>query len=503
MHPSLPRRSIEALQRLGPTFIKLGQAISLRPDLLPAPWIAALRELREHAEQVPIEAIREEIERGLGRPVEAVFASFDPVPIAAASVAQVHGARLPDGREVIVKVRRPGVRHHIGRDIRALIPLARIGARLNRQLATLDPVGLLRELETDLLQETDLRIEARNIRRFADAFRGSATVFIPEVPDNLISESVVVQVMSPGHHIEHLAPGDDGKRLAGALVEAYLHQFFALGWFHADPHPGNLFALPDGRLCLHDFGLVGRLDPPVRRALAAFVQAFAHQDAAWFQDAAKELGLLGGIADPAAFRHGLREILSDYGGRPLREWSVADAFLRIMRLGGVGTVRVPRELLALRRALYLLEGTLRILDPEFEVIGALLAKGETTLRAVMLGDIPSGSPPRLKFEAAMLALDAPAALGAWLHRLGRDGPGIPIDLRHTGIDHLSRQIERAGYRLANALVALGLFIAGALLQQHSLGPFLFDGLPLFSAAGYAMGFWFTLRLARDLRRRDK
>jgi ubiquinone biosynthesis protein len=359
------QRLAQTAERLGTTFIKLGQMLSLRRDLLPEEYVQSLQALQDRVVPFSTEQARREIEQGLGRPVGELFAELEDTPLGAASIAQVHRARLLDGRPVVVKVRRPGIRAEVERDLRLLRLALRATAPLVPPLREYRALELAEELGDNLRRELDFRQEARNVQRFAQAFAGSATINVPALVDGLYSDAVLVQELSGGRRVDDPTIADQGPALAGAFVDAYLQQFFTLGIFHGDPHPGNLFIMPDGRICFHDFGLVGFLDRSTRQGLLAFMQAFVTLDADWLTDAYIELGVVGRRLDRVAFRRGLEELLGDYAGRPLREWSLAEAFTEVAALGRGHQVVLPRNLLVFARALLLMETTVRSLDPDF------------------------------------------------------------------------------------------------------------------------------------------
>lgn len=496
----VPERLRITLERLGPTFVKMGQALSMRRDVLPDAYVIALHGLQEQVAPFPGELARREIERSLALPIETLFDEFEPQPFAAASIAQVHRARLKDGPEVIVKVRRPGIVRGIDRDLGALRIVVRLLLLLAPGLHRFQPARLIDELWVNLRRESDFRQEARNVRRFAEAFRDWETVYVPGVIDDLYSESVLVQELSHGRTIDDPQLHDDGPRLAQLLVDLYLHQFFAIGLFHGDPHPGNLFVMADGRICFHDFGLVGFLDRPARRSLALFLQAFAHQDAAWTLDAAIDLGILGGEMDQAEFRRGIDEILADYATLPLKDWSLAQALLRVARLGQGANFMIPHNLVVLMRTLFLIENLLRSLDPEFRILDFLLEHGREKVGSSLSESSGAAALARLKHEAALTLEDLPALVGAWLHKAQRERGGIPVTITVEGLETTSRHIDRTGNRLALALVTLGLYVAASLLMQHSIGPRLLGDMPLLAALGYGLALWFTFRLAAGIAR---
>ncbi len=468
------QRLCRTLDRLGATFVKLGQGLSLHRDLLPDEYIRALQSLQDRVAPFPDEVARREVERALGKPLPELFAEFEAHPLAAASIAQVHQARLHDGRRVVVKIRRPRIKAEIDRDMRLLRGVLRALLALVPWLRRFDPLALVDEIGSNLRKETDFRREARSTLRFAEAFRGSATVHVPAVRAH-------------------------GAQLAQALVEAYLQQLFVIGVFHGDPHPGNLFIMESGHICFHDFGIVGTLDPSTRRNLAAFLLAFVHQDSEWMLDAALDLGLLAGMLDRAEFRQGMQEVIQDYAGLPLKDWSLAEAFVRVARLGRGRNIRIPHNLLVLMRMLYLMENAVRDLDPDFNLLQSLLGKAEAVLSPSVGAGVETGL-NRLRFEAAEGVRELPAELGAWIHRIRASG--LEMQVQHHGMEELEQTIARGSNRVALALVTLGLYIAASLLMQHSIGPRL-GGMPLFAAAGYALALWFTWRLARGISRSGK
>ncbi len=488
------------LVRLGTTFIKFGQALSLRRDLLPDDYVTALQSLQDHIASLPAEVAIAEIERAFARPVAQIFPHLDRTPLAAASVAQVHTARLQDGREVIVKVRHPGIRAHIDRDMRALTWVIRGIVTVVPSLKHYQPQRLVEEIWTNLRKEIDFRREAQNIRRLALVFADWPTIYVPGVIDELVSETVIVQVRSRGRRIDDASIRSDGPRLAQVFVDAYLHQIFVVGLFHGDPHPGNLFITAEGRICFHDLGLMGFLDLATRRKLAAFANAFMRQDADWLLDAAIDLGILGGTMDRSHFRRGLADIIADYAALPLKDWSLAEAFLRVTRLGQAQNVLVPHDLLILMRTMFLAESAVAILDPDFQLLETLQAKGPEMLKAVMAPSDWAGALDRLKHDAAGAMQDLPAVLGSWTRRLNQEGEGLGITLRVPELKDASRHLTLSSNRLALALVTLGLYVAGSLLMLHSVGPRIWGDMPAFAALAFTLALWLTLRLARSITR---
>jgi ubiquinone biosynthesis protein len=494
----LPRRLRLELERLGPSFVKAGQALSLRQDLLPERYLVELERLQADVAPFPAAQARLEIARALGRDVGALFATFDDRPIAAASIAQVHAARLSDGREVIVKVRRPGIRRRIDRDMRALVRLLGLLSALSPKLARLRPKALADEIWANLRRETDFNLEARSMRRFARAFEHDSRIEVPAVIDGLVAENVLVQERKDGHLLGDSWLGQRGPELSGLLVEVYLRQIFVLGFFHGDPHPGNLFFTAAGAVCFHDFGLVGQLDRRTRGEVAMFIQAFIHQDAGWMLDAAMALGLLAPGEARGSFLRGIEDLLADYSALPLSQWSLADMLLRVSRLGPPGSVQIPYNLLVLMRAMFLLESALRRLDPSMNMLEMLARQGSAAFPSLAEARSSPGV-ERLQYEAALAAQLLPGSVASALGRMRRSGFRAGLSLGLPDVERMRVGLERAGNRLALSIVILGLFVGSSLLMQHSIGPRLF-GVPVLAGLGYVLALWYALRLARGVAR---
>ncbi|VAW74245.1 ABC1 family protein, partial [hydrothermal vent metagenome] len=445
------QRLSRMLERLGTTFIKLGQGVGLRRDLLPDEYVKALEGLQDNVLPFPGDVAVREITEALGASPAELFAEFDKTPMASASIGQVHKARLNDGTEVIVKVRRPGIKRQVAQDISLLRASVHGVLLVLPFLRRYHPLDIISEAYEVLQQEMDFVQEARSVQRFREAFTDWETLNIPAVFEEYSTESVLVQECSSGRRVDDPSIRDDGPRLAKNFVDAYLHQFFILGLFHGDPHPGNLFIMDDGRICFHDFGLVGFMDRETRRNLAAFMQAFVRQDADWLLDSYLDLGVLSGDLDKAAYRTGLEKLLDDYARLPLKDWSFAVAFARVIRMGHGRDVRFPRSLLILMRTLFLMETTVRSLDPDFNLLDGLAGQAEPIARASMKERMETGK-VRLSYEAGIALQDLPNSVGKWLRRTRKQG--LEIRLQHHGLKDLERHLDRSSNRLSLALVTL-------------------------------------------------
>lgn len=495
---SLPLALRNALERLGSTFIKLGQALSVRADLLPKEYRVQLSTLQDHVATFPSAQAIAEVEAAFGQPVNELFQSFESKPHAAASIAQMHRATLKNGEHAIVKIRRPHTREIMTHDLRILRRLARVATVLMPRLRRQQPVALVDEIRAQLLAEIDFRHEARNVRRMVAVLADRKDVWVPDIVEPFISETVLVQYFSPGTPLSKAFGTEVGSRLARVVIDAYLYQLLIAGAYHADPHPGNFFVLPDGRLCIHDFGSMGTLDPRSRKALGLLFKSMAMTDASEALDAAIDLGLINGTIDRRDYERSIDSILGELAAAPMAEWSLADTMLRIARLGAGEHFVMQRYLLVLVRTLFLLESTTRLLDPQLKLTDELRTRRDA-LDARSITDISWDSVRQaLVREFARSGRELPQLLIRTLHRIqSQDGdPGFA--LRHQGFEALENTVARTGNRLSLALVTLGTYIAASLAMLHDAGPMVWGHIPVLAVAGYVLAVGLTVRLVRAI-----
>lgn len=488
----LPDRLRQTLEGLGTTFIKLGQGISLRRDLLPAAYREALERLQSNVPPFDGATAMATIESAFGQSIADLFSAFDATPFAAASVAQVHRARMLDGKEVAVKVRRPGIAKLVESDVRLLRRFSRLAQLIIPSLRRQRPVELIDELAGFLRNEIDLAHEARNMRRLADAFAALPHVTMPHVVEPLATAQVLVQEFVRGRPLSAVYGTDRAREMATIILDAYIQQFFGAGVFHADPHPGNLFDLADGKVCFHDFGSIGYLDPEARMALAQLIDCIGYTDTGGVLDAAVAMGFITGPIDRREYQRAISEILSELAALPLAEWSVADAIWRIARIGAGKNFRLPRHLLVLMRTLFLVENTLRALNPQLNLLEELTSRSEQIADAFESSNL--GSPQRpIAVRLARAAKQLPDLVADVLRQAREEGrPSVAI--HHRGFEELEVTLSRTGNRLSLAVVTLGLYMAGSILMLHDAGPMLWGHMPVFAAIAYSAALALSFRL---------
>jgi len=366
---------VDLFRELGATFVKIGQIMSTRPDIIPEHISTALAELQDSVGPFPFEAVVKTIERDLGLPLAKLYAEFAPVPLASASVSQVHKARLPDGRIVAVKVRRPDVVEICTFDLAVI----RLGARALAALpsiGTLAPVAAVEEFGRAIFAQLDFRIEARNNRRFRDNFRSEPAVVFPDVIDALSSERILTMTFVTGTKILSTpATRSDPKRVARLGLKTLLKMIFEDGFVHADLHPGNIFITADDKLALLDLGLVGELDEPHRKAFARFFAAWAQRDGDTMARVMYEMSANAGAAGDGKrdegferYRAAIIEFVGRYWGQRLGEVQVGKVLLDMLGILRKHRVRMNPSFTIVNIAIAVTEGIGKQLDPELDLM---------------------------------------------------------------------------------------------------------------------------------------
>ena len=452
----------EALEELGVVFLKFGQVLGVRRDLLPDAYIAELERLQDRLPAMPFETVRGIVEAALGAPLEARYARFATEPMAAATIAQVHEAVLADGRHVVVKVRRVGLDQRIAEDTATLTYLSATAERLVPRLRSFDLVGLVREFHETLRRETDLRLEGETIRRFRTACGDVAGLWIPDVLPELTAPAVLTLEFSPGERVDRYAEAHPEAKpaLAQAIAALVLHQVFETGLFNADPHPGNVFVLPDGSLCLHDFGMIGELDEATREGITAILDATVRGDAKALTDAYLELGLVGQDVDRPALEEDLGALLRKIRERPLADVSIGDALTSLLRVGSEHRLRNPGALLLLTRAFLIAEAVLRRLDPAINVVEVFRGEVERVLQHRFSPGRIFAAARQAGLELDRLLRAGPGDLRRVLHRVGEGELGR---VSAPALERTAQRANRGLERLTGTIGSAALLVAGALL----------------------------------------
>ena len=455
----------ETLLDLGPTFIKVGQLFSTRADLFPTEYVEELSKLQDRVPAFSFEQVQSIVETDLGRPVSELFHSFDPIPLAAASLGQVHRAQLRSGEEVVVKIQRPGLRKLFEIDLSILKGIAQYFQRHPDWGRGRDWLGIYEECCRILWEEIDYLNEGRNADTFRRNFRSENWVCAPRVYWRYTSPRVLTLEYLPGIKISHYdaleAAGLDRKRLAHLGAKAYLHQLLNDGFFHADPHPGNIAVSPEGTLIFYDFGMMGQVQTVTRERLMITFMGVAQRDADMVVTSLVDLGALEAVDDMGPVRRSIQYILDNFMDQPFEEQSVSAISDDLYEIAYDQPFRFPATFTFVMRAFSTLEGVGKGLDPDFNFMEAakpfaaqLMANGNSSNP----GDTLLGELSRQAAQVGSTAFGLPRRLEDTLDKLDRGD--IRVRVRSIETDRILRRV--GGVNMAtNYTLLVGAFMLSA------------------------------------------
>jgi ubiquinone biosynthesis protein len=463
-----------ALEELGPTFVKLGQLLSTRPDLVPPTLLEELERLQDKVPPFPIVEAKELIRAELVQPLEKIFSKFEEIPIAAASLGQVHCACLRNGDRVAVHI---------------------------VEAEGYDPVGIVKEFAKNIAKELDYTLEASNIERFAKNFKDEPAIYVPRVYRDYSTEKVLIMEYIDGIKISEMrklkASGYDCKLIATRGAKLISKQIFEYGFFHGDPHPGNIFILPDNIVCFLDYGMMGRVDEEVKNDLASLVKAFIDKDVSetthWFLKIypAKKVDL-------REFKLDTWEMLDRYHGVPLKQIELERVFRQVLYLVEKHHLKIPPDLFLLNKALVYLEGIGRSLDPDFNTVEQI----QPFIKEIILKKFSPGTVAhkwkKSLFEFFTLFQEFPQEIRT-VFSLLKTGE-MKIKFEHKGLEPFIGKQDQVSNRLAFAIIAAALIIGSALIVLSKTPPLIFS-IPVIGLAGFLvaafMGLWLLIAIFRS------
>ena len=453
------------LEDMGPTFVKLGQLLSTRADLLPPSHLASLSRLQDDVSPFPAEQAREIFRDEVGADVDDVFSEFEDEPVASASLGQVHRARLRDGRRVVVKVQRPGSDVQVTRDLEVLGEIAQVLDNHTDAGRRYGFGDLLEQFRRSLLDEVDYRHEASNLLRLGELLNSSGTIFVPRPFADLSGRRVLVMDEVEGRKVTELGRFGrlevDGTRLADALTRAYLEQIFVHGFFHADPHPGNVLLMPDGRIGLVDLGMVGHLRSDVRMQLVKLLLAIEEGRG---EDAAEVLVRLGRPLDDFDEARVLRDVadlVARRHGMSLAELRVGDLLTELSQACGAAGLRPAPELALLARALLNLDGVTRSLDEDFEPAEAIRAHSAEILSSQMT--TTGGSVLSTLVEAKDFVEQLPGRVNRIMEAVAHGE--LRVNVKAFDEAEMLTSLTKVANRLAMGLVISALLLGAAIMTR--------------------------------------
>jgi len=490
-----------AFEELGPTFIKLAQAVSSRPDLVPVDFVKELTKLQDKVPPAPFENLQHIFFTELTLPPDQVFASIDPEPIASASIGQVHRAQMTDGEDVAVKVQRPGIRKVIEVDLEIMLHLATLMERHIEEISFHKPVKIVEEFARSIEKEIDFTVEATNMERFASQFLDDPFIYVPKVFREASGPRILTMEYVDGIKISNVTrlkeAGLDPKIVIDRGADFFLRQVFQNGFFHADPHPGNIFVLPDNVICMLDYGMMGSIDLHTREMFVDLVSCVVNQDAARATQVLLKLTLWEEEPDTRLFERDVGEFMGRHLYKPLKDIQMGKVLQELLNVAARYHLRIPPDLFLMLKALATIEGVALLLNPDFEMI----TKATPFVQKIKIDRF---SPQRLSEDAYRMGAD----LIQFMEQFPKDLLEISrmarlrkllFKVEHRGFEDMLATHDQASNRLSFSVIIAGLIIGSALIVISKIPP-LFYGISIIGLIGFMaaafMGIWLLVAILR-------
>jgi ubiquinone biosynthesis protein len=490
-----------AFEELGPTYIKLGQVLSTRPDLVPANFANELAKLQDQVPPFPFSEVEAVVQAEFGLPSEALFDELEEQPLASASIGQVHKACLKDGEAVAVKFQRPGIRKVIEVDLEIMLHLATLAERHIKEFEIHRPVKIVEEFARTLEKEIDYHIEAANMERIARQFLDVPYIYIPAVFREMTTTRVLTSELVDGIKISKIekleAAGLDKKLITARTVELVLKQAFDNGFFHADPHPGNIFVLPDNVICLVDFGMMGIVDRRTREEFVDLIDSLVQHHEGKVTQALLNLTDWDEQPDMRALEREVADFIGRHLYKPLKDMEVGKLLQDLVQLTIRFRLRIPPNIFLMIKALSAVECIGRMLDPDFD----LIAHAAPFIKRVKLERF---APQRITSDV----FDMMSRLLQFLQQFPKDlldltgmlrQQKLRLQLEHKGLETLLATQDQTSNRMSFAIIIAALIIGSALIVISEIPPLVF-GISLIGIIGYlvaaVMGLWLLVAIIR-------
>ena len=490
-----------AFEELGPTFVKLGQILSTRPDLVPVDFINELSKLQDMVPPFPFDEAREIIKVELGAAPEELFASIDKIPIASASIGQVYRAKLKDGEDVAVKVQRPGITKIIEVDLEIMFHLATLMEKHVEEMELYRPVKVVEEFTRTLEREIDYSIEATHMERFAREFLNDPTIYVPKVFQDTSTSRVLTMEFVDGIKISEISRLDDAgydrKIITIRGADLYLKQIFDNGFFHADPHPGNIFVLPNNVICLLDFGMMGSVDRKTREDFVDLIDSVVHKDILKVTNSLLELTDYDEDPDIKLLERDLSNFIEQHLYKPLKDIEIGKMLQGLLEVTSRYRLRIPPDIFFMMKVFSSIEGVGLMLDPKFDMITRAAPFIERVKRARFY-------PKRIAGDIATLV----AELLKFIQQFPKDALDITrlikqqklsVKFVHQGFEPVLKTYNQISNRISFSIVIASLIIGSALIVFAKTPP-LFRGLSIIGIIGFIsaaiMGIWLLVAILR-------
>ena len=499
---TIPERLRLAFEELGPTFIKLGQILSSRPDLIPQDFAEEFKKLQDKVPPFSGAESKKHIEEELNVKTEEIFSFFEETPTAAASIAQVHNATLITGERVIVKVQRPGLRQMLESDISILFYLANLIERYLPHGKLYNPTGIVEEFSRTIRRELNFNLEGSNAVKFKNNFERDDTVYIPAIYWDYTTKDILTMERIEGipiHEIKKLEEAGYNKKLiAKNGANAFLRQILEFGIFHADPHPGNFLIMENNKIGIVDFGIVGKIDDDIMESLANTFLSLIELDYDKLIHEYIRLGLLTEDVDTKAFKNDLQDLIDPYYGKALRQIQVGKILTDVLQLAINYKARVPNDLILLGKTLITIEGLARALDPDILILEEAKPFAMELIRKRMSPTYQITKAYRTISDLSDIVKDIPGQLSYILKKVMKDK--LKIEFVHSGLDRLIRDMDKSSNRLSFSLIISAIVIGSSVVMLSGKEPLLF-GFPMLGVIGYIvaglLGLWLAISILRS------
>lgn len=488
-----------AFEELGPTYIKFGQVLSTRPDLVPVDFTRELSKLQDEVPSFAFNEVSKIIETELGSPPEELFDFIDEIPFASASIGQVHRAGLEDGETVAVKVQRPGIKKIIEVDLEIMLHLATLMERNIKEMALYRPVKIVEEFARTLEKEIDYTIEAASMERIARHFLDDPTIYIPKVYRDTTTERVLTMELVDGikvSEIERLEEaGLDRKIITARGADFYLKQIFNYGFFHADPHPGNIFILPDNVICLLDFGMTGSVDRQTREDFVDLIDSVVHRHESRATQVLLKLTSWDDEPDIRMLEKDVADFMGQHLYKPLEDIEIGKLLNHLLEVASRYRLMIPPDIFFMMKVLTTMEGVALALDPDFDMI----AQAAPFIERVKLARFYPGriADDMIKLGSEMLQFiqQFPKDM-LEITRLIRQRR-ISFKMEHKGLENMLATHDQISNRISFSIIIAALIIGSALIVISETPPLFYGisliGIILFSAAAI-MGIWLLIAI---------
>ena len=496
---SFPQRIRLMCEELGPTFIKLCQILSTRPDLIPLSFVKEFEKLQDEVKPVETEEIKEIIQKELGDKFNDFFLSFEEKPLASASISQVHRAKIKGGEKIVLKIQRPGIEKIINADMEILYDISSLIEKFIPEARIYEPKRIVREFEKTMKRELNFLWEARSIKRFSHNFSGDSTVYIPKLYEDLTTEKILALEYIEGIKINNIEKieglGLDRKQIALNGAKAVLKQIFIDGFFHGDPHPGNVFVLENGKICYLDFGITGRISEERKMELISFFSGFLYKDSERILRTLILMNAIGEDIELKSLRREIEEMMDKYYDVSLKEMKIKEIVDEGFNLMRKYKVKIPSDFSLLTKSLIATEGVSIMLDPDFNLTLEIKPFIKEILKERVSFSYLTKNLKRTLSNLYFLGKETFNTLESFLRK-----GYFNIAFEHKGLNNLISAINKSSNRISFSLIISALLVGSSLIIISGKGPFLL-GFPALGISGFILsaifGLWLIFNILRN------